>query len=50
MTTYDTVTEALAGLKTRGYKIDFNLAFDRVICQESGIFLYPSDFEITDSV
>jgi hypothetical protein len=48
MTTYDTVTEALAGLKNRGYKIDFNLAFDRVICKESGIFLYPSDFEITE--
>ncbi|MES2647306.1 MAG: phosphoribosylpyrophosphate synthetase [Bacteroidota bacterium] len=48
MTTYDTVTEALSGLKTRGYKIDFNLAFDRVICKESGIFLYPSDFEITE--
>lgn len=48
MTTYDTVTEALAGLKQRGYSIDFNLAFDRVICKETGIFLYPSDFEITE--
>ena len=42
MTSYDTVTEALAGLKARGYSVDFNLAFDRVICKETGIFLYPS--------
>ena len=48
MITYDTVTEALAGLKERGYKIDFNLAFDKVICRQSGIFLYPADFEITE--
>ena len=48
MTTYDTVTEALTGLKERGYSIDFNLAFDRLICKESGIFLYPKDFEITE--
>jgi hypothetical protein len=48
MYTYDTVSEALYGLKERGYKIDFNLAFDKVICRESGIFLYPADFEITE--
>jgi len=48
MITYDTVSEALAGLKERGYKVDFNLAFDKVICRESGIFLYPADFEITE--
>lgn len=48
MINYDTVTEALAGLKARGYSIDFNLAFDRVICKQTGIFLYPSDFEITE--
>lgn len=48
MIAYDTVTEALAGLKERGYNIDFNLAFDRVICKETGIFLYPTDFEITE--
>lgn len=48
MTSYDTITEALSGLKERGYGIDFNLAFDRVICKQTGIFLYPSDFEITE--
>jgi len=49
MTAYDTVTEALAGLKERGYGIDFNLAFDRVICRQTGIFLYPADFEIAET-
>lgn len=49
MIAYDTITEALADLKTRGYSIDFNLAFDRVICKETGIFLYPKDFEIVEN-
>lgn len=49
MTNYDTITEALADLKSRGFSIDFNLAFDRVICKETGIFLYPKDFEITET-
>ncbi len=48
MTAYDTITEGLADLKRRGYTIDFNLAFDRLLCKESGIYLYPSDFEITE--
>lgn len=48
MISYDTVSEALAGLKERGFRIDFNLAFDKVICRESGIFLYSSDFEIVE--
>ena len=48
MTAYDTIPEGLADLKARGYTIDFNLAFDRVICKESGIFLYPADFEIVE--
>jgi hypothetical protein len=48
MRTYDTITEALSDLKSRGYSIDFNLAFDRLICKETGIFLYPKDFEIVE--
>jgi hypothetical protein len=48
MIAYDTITEGLADLKARGYTIDFNLAFDRLMCRETGIFLYPSDFEITE--
>ena len=47
MYTYDTVVDALNGLKKRGYSIDFNIAFDRIICSENKHSLNPSDFEIT---
>src|SRR4051812_32477287 len=48
MFTYDTVVAALNGLKERGYKTDFNLAFDKLICNETGVCLNPSEFEITE--
>lgn len=48
MYTYDTVVEALNGLKKRGYKTDFNLVFDKFICNETGACLNPSEFEITE--
>jgi hypothetical protein len=38
----------LNDLKQRGYTIDFNLAFDHVICDEMGVCLLPSQFEITE--
>ena len=48
MFTYDTVVAALNGLKERGYTLDFNLAFDKLICHENGICLNPLEFEITE--
>ena len=48
MFTYDTVVAALNGLKERGYTLDFNLAFDKLICRENGICLNPLEFEITE--
>lgn len=45
---YDTVVEALEGLRIRGYTKDFNLAFDKLICTENEICLDPEDFEITE--
>ncbi len=48
MENYDTVVGALNGLKARGYKIDFNLAFDSIKCSENKICLNPNDFEITE--
>ena len=48
MFTYDTVVAAINGLKERGYSIDFNLAFDKLICDKNEISLEPSDFEITE--
>lgn len=48
MYTYDTVVAAINGLRERGYKTDFNLAFDKIICNETNICLNPSEFEIVE--
>jgi hypothetical protein len=48
MKTYDTVTEALKDLKLRGFTIDFNIAFDKIICSDNKICLNPHEFEIVE--
>ena len=48
MISYDTVTEAVKGLKERGYTLDFNIAFDKLICTDKDICLHPEDFEIVE--
>jgi sulfur relay (sulfurtransferase) DsrC/TusE family protein len=48
MTSYDTVTEALQDLKTKGYSVDFNIAFDKIICSNNNICLNPNEFEIVE--
>ena len=48
MHTYDTVAEAVNGLKQRGFTIDFNLEFDCIVCHETPVTLMPSEFEITE--
>lgn len=48
MQTYENMVDALNDLKQRGYNIDFNLAFDHVKCQSTGVCLAPSQFEITN--
>ncbi len=48
METYDTVVEAINGLKKRGYPFDFNIQFDKLVCKEHGYCLNPSEFEITE--
>ena len=48
MQSYETVTEAIKDLKVRGYKLDFNLAFDKLICHENGVCLNPAEFEIIE--
>ena len=45
---YETVSEALNDLKSRGFATDFNLAFDKIKCSETGICLYPNQFEIVE--
>ena len=48
MENYDTVVAALDGLKSKGYTLDFNIAFDKIICNETGTCLNIDEFEITD--
>jgi hypothetical protein len=48
METYDTVTAALSGLKARGYTIDFNIAFDKLICTKKETLLKLHEFEIVE--
>ena len=48
MYAYDTVLEAVQGLKQRGYTIDFNLEPGRLVCHETPLSLGPSDFEIAE--
>jgi hypothetical protein len=49
MYNYDTVVEAINGLKKRGFIIDFNLAFKQSICEESSDCLAPSDYFIIET-
>ncbi len=49
MHSYDTVTEAVSGLKKRGYTIDFNIAEDCIVCKEPTLSLRPDEFEITET-
>jgi hypothetical protein len=48
MYAYDTVAEAVNGLKARGYSIDFNLEFDHIHCPGTPVILRPEEFEITE--
>lgn len=47
---YDTVTEAITGLKKHGYTIDFSILTDEecLICHITETTLSPDDFEIDD--
>jgi hypothetical protein len=48
MKIYDTLLEALNDLKLRGFTTDFNIAFDKVQCSDTGACLDPSQFEIVE--
>ena len=43
---YDTITEAIKGLKERGYIKDFNLEENCIVCHEDKYS--PEDFEIVE--
>lgn len=46
MYVYDTVTAAIKGLKERGYKKDYNLEENCIICDAEKY--HPEDFEIVE--
>ena len=48
MQTYDTVVAAINGLKSRGYTLDFNIAFDKITCSNNEVCLNPHEFEIVE--
>jgi len=48
MKSYDTVTEAMADLKARGYNLDFNLKETQIECSTIGRKLSPNEFDITE--
>ena len=48
MPVYETLSEALDDLRRRGFTTDFNLAFDKLKCHETGVCLSPSQFEVVE--
>ena len=46
MPEYDSLTEALDGLRKEGFTLDFNIAFDQLKCSQNGICLRPDQFDI----
>ncbi len=48
MYTYDTVSQAVQGLKERGYSIDFNIEQDCIVCHQTPLKLKPEEFEIAE--
>jgi hypothetical protein len=48
MHSYDTLTDALKDLKARGFSVDFNIAFDKIICSKNETVLNPQEFEIVE--
>ena len=46
MYTYDTMSQAINGLKQRGYTLDFNLQENCLICQQKQYNI--DDFEIAE--
>jgi len=48
MKNYDTVTEAMADLKARGFDMDFNLKETQIECTNNGRKLSANEFEICE--
>ncbi len=48
MQAYDTLSEALDGLRKQGFTQDYNLKADHLHCQPDDIVLRPADFDVVD--
>lgn len=48
MKTYDTVVDAINGLKKKGYTVDLNIAFDKLMSTDKQHSLNPHEFEIVE--
>ena len=48
MVTYDTLTDALNGLKKRGYSHEFRLNDKGIVDEDAGVTLAPDQFEIVE--
>ena len=48
MHSYDTLSEAVNGLKARGYTLDFNIAGSLLTCNAIPAPLSPEEFEIAE--
>lgn len=45
---YKDLIDAINGLKAKGYTRDFNLESDRLVCNSTGMHLFPEDFRIDE--
>jgi hypothetical protein len=48
MYSYYTLSEAVNGLKKRGFTIDFNIEAEKLVCSKTPLALAPNEFEITE--
>ncbi len=48
MKTFETLSEAIAGLKSKGYKCDFNLHPERIECPPLNLQLRPTEFHVDE--
>jgi hypothetical protein len=46
MENYDTLSEAMNGLKANGYTYDFNICLGHIECNSLKLKLHPEDFEV----
>ncbi|MEQ9441791.1 MAG: phosphoribosylpyrophosphate synthetase [Cyclobacteriaceae bacterium] len=48
MAQYDTLVEAINGLRDRGFGHDFNLEKDRIYCTQLKMYYRPKEFNIVE--